>query len=65
MRPIFALRVRAEPNVDAIRSLRRWLKQGLRQFGLRCLDIRQEDEPKEETSNVEEPHPATADPGKQ
>jgi hypothetical protein len=38
-RSIFALRVRAEPNVDVIRSLRAWLKLGLRTFGLRCVSI--------------------------
>jgi hypothetical protein len=42
LRSVFALRVRAEPDVDAIRSLRAWLKRGLRDFGLRCLDIHQE-----------------------
>jgi len=41
-RPVFALRVRAEPGVDAIRSLRAWLKRGLRSYGLRCVDVRQE-----------------------
>ena len=41
-RRIFALRVRIEPGVDAIRNLRRWLKLGLRQFGIRCIDAREE-----------------------
>src|SRR6516165_4543286 len=40
-RPVFALRVRAEPGVDVIRSLRAWLKVGLRTFGLRCVAIEQ------------------------
>src|SRR5262249_51294068 len=41
-RPVFALRVRAEKGVpSAIRALRGWLKCGLREFGLRCLDIHQ------------------------
>src|SRR6516162_11254609 len=35
------LRVRAEPGVDVIRSLRAWLKIGLRTFGLRCVAIEQ------------------------
>jgi hypothetical protein len=40
MRPLFVLRVRAEPpGVDEIRALRGWLKVGLRIFGLRCLDV--------------------------
>jgi hypothetical protein len=39
-RPTVALLVRAEPGVDAIRSLRAWLKIGLRTFGLRCVDIK-------------------------
>jgi hypothetical protein len=38
-RPVFALRVRAEPGVDVIRSLRAWLRVGLRTFGLRCVSI--------------------------
>jgi len=40
-RPVFALRVRAEPGADEIRSLRSWLKVGLRTFGLRCVPIEQ------------------------
>ena len=40
-RPVFALRVRAEPGVDVIRSLRAWLKVGLKTFGLRCVSIEQ------------------------
>jgi hypothetical protein len=36
---VFALRVRAEPGVDVVRSLRAWLKIGLRTFGLRCVAI--------------------------
>jgi hypothetical protein len=38
-RPVFTLAVRAEPGVAKIRSLRAWLKIGLRTFGLRCLSI--------------------------
>ena len=38
-RPVFVLRVRAEKGVHVIRSLRAWLKCGLREFGLRCLSI--------------------------
>jgi hypothetical protein len=39
-RPVFVLRVQAaEPGVDVIRSLRAWLKRGLRDFGLRCVSI--------------------------
>ena len=37
----FALRVRAEPGIDAIRGLRAWLKRGLRDYGLRYLEIQQ------------------------
>jgi len=48
-RSIFALRVRAEPNVDVIRSLRAWLKLGLRTFGLRCVSI---EEVKQKESNM-------------
>jgi hypothetical protein len=43
MRPVFALHVQAEPGVNAIRSLRAWLKIGLRTFGLRCVSIKQEE----------------------
>jgi hypothetical protein len=39
--PIFAIRVRARPGVDAIRSLRAWLKIGLRTFGLKCVSAEQ------------------------
>jgi hypothetical protein len=42
-RPVFVLRVQAEPGVDVIRSLRAWLKVGLRTFGLRCVSIKQEE----------------------
>jgi hypothetical protein len=38
-RPVFMLRVQAEPGVHVIRSLRAWLKCGLREFGLRCVSI--------------------------
>jgi hypothetical protein len=38
-RPVFCVRVQAEPGVDVIRSLRTWLKRGLRDFGLRCISI--------------------------
>jgi hypothetical protein len=38
-RPVYELRVRAEPGVDAIRNLRAWLKCGLREFGLKCVSI--------------------------
>jgi hypothetical protein len=49
-RPVFVLRMQAGKGVDVIRSLRGWLKQGLREFGLRCLDIHQEPKTKEEKS---------------
>jgi hypothetical protein len=36
----YRLLVRAEPDVvDEIRALRGWLKQGLRMFGMKCLNI--------------------------
>jgi hypothetical protein len=38
-RPVFCVRVQAEPDVHVIRSLRAWLKVGLRTFGLRCVSI--------------------------
>jgi hypothetical protein len=41
-RPVFVLRVRAEPGVNVIHSLRAWLKRGLRDFGLKCISISEE-----------------------
>jgi hypothetical protein len=41
-RPIFVLRLRAEPGVDPIRSLRALLKVTLRWFGLRAIEAREE-----------------------
>jgi len=38
-RPVFVLRMQAEPGVHVIRSLRAWLKVSLRTFGLRCVSI--------------------------
>jgi hypothetical protein len=39
-RTTYRLLVRAEPGVvDEIRALRAWLKQGLRLFGLRCVEV--------------------------
>jgi hypothetical protein len=35
----YSLTVRAEPGVDEVRALRAWLKRGLRDFGLRCVEI--------------------------
>jgi hypothetical protein len=39
-RPIFVLRLRAEPGADAVRKLRALLKTMLRRYRLRCLDAR-------------------------
>jgi hypothetical protein len=33
------LTIRAEPGVDAVRALRAWLKRGLRDYGLVCVDV--------------------------
>jgi len=45
-RPVFVLRVCPEPGVhggpSVYQRLRSWLKRGLRDFGLRCIDIQQE-----------------------
>jgi len=41
-RPIFILRIRAEPRVDTTRALRWLLKSILRQLGLRCVSIEEE-----------------------
>jgi hypothetical protein len=64
-RPTFALRVRAEPSVDVIRGPRGWLKQGLCEFGLRCLDVHQESETKEAPMPVDlnDVKPNLAPPG--
>jgi hypothetical protein len=36
-RPVFVLRLRPEPRIDAIRALRALLKVALRRFGLRVI----------------------------
>jgi hypothetical protein len=41
-RSVFVLRIRAEEGVDEIRALRVWLKRGLRDFGLVCVDVYRE-----------------------
>jgi hypothetical protein len=41
-RSIFTLRVRAAEGVDEIRALRAWLKRGLRDFGLVCVEAYQQ-----------------------
>jgi hypothetical protein len=40
-RPVFVLKLRAEPGADGIRSLRWALKALLRRLKLRCIDLRQ------------------------
>ena len=37
--PAVTIVVRGEPGTDLIRSLRQWLKAGLRIYGLRCINI--------------------------
>jgi hypothetical protein len=37
----FVLIIRAEPGVNAIRTLRAWLKIGLRTYGLRCVEVQE------------------------
>jgi hypothetical protein len=41
-RPIFVVRVRAEPRVDPIKALRAFLKVALRRFGLRAVSVDRE-----------------------
>jgi hypothetical protein len=41
-RPVFVLRVQPLPRVDAVRALRQALKALSRQYGLRCLSVREE-----------------------
>jgi hypothetical protein len=39
-RPVYALRLRAEPNnTDPVRNLRLLLRAALRRFGFRCVEI--------------------------
>jgi hypothetical protein len=38
-RPIYTVRLRAEPDVDAIKALRAFLKTALRRLGLRALSV--------------------------
>jgi hypothetical protein len=40
-RPIYALHLRPEPGVDAVRALRAVLKVMLRQFGMKCVSCEQ------------------------
>jgi hypothetical protein len=46
--PVFLVRLRALPGVDAVRALRAALKVLLRRFGLKCLSI------EVETASLEE-----------
>jgi hypothetical protein len=41
-RIIYVLKLRALPGVDAIRALRHVLKRLLRQYGLRCVSVSEE-----------------------
>ena len=43
-RPVFVIRLRPEPRVDPIRALRGGLKALKRQFGLKCVDVREHDD---------------------
>jgi hypothetical protein len=36
-RPIYELRLRPEPGIDAVRALWAVLKVALRQFGMKCI----------------------------
>jgi hypothetical protein len=38
-RPIYIIRVRAEPQINVVRALRAFLKVALRRFGLRALSV--------------------------
>jgi hypothetical protein len=44
VRPVYFLKVCAEPGVDDVRALRGWLKVGLRRFGLKVIGISTEKE---------------------
>ena len=43
VRPRFTLTIEASPDVDAIKALRFVLKKLLRQYGFRCLAVREVD----------------------
>lgn len=43
-RPTFTVRLRPEPGVDAMRALRAALKVLLRRFGLKAIDIKEEEQ---------------------
>jgi hypothetical protein len=66
-RPVFVLRVQAEPGVDVIRSLRAWLKRGLRDYGLRCVRIQQVSEKENEMAinlnDADDQRPKVMPPG--
>jgi len=40
--PVFVVRLRAGPKVDAIRALRAALKILLRRFGLKAIEVKEE-----------------------
>jgi hypothetical protein len=44
-RPVFLLRLRPEPGIDALSAIRVGLKGLLRRHGLRCVGLRREDGP--------------------
>ena len=41
-RPIYTVRLRPQPGVDAVRALRAALKVLLRRFGLRAIEVKEE-----------------------
>jgi hypothetical protein len=50
-RTIFTLRIASKPGTAGIHALRFLLKRLLRQYGFRCLDIREEAPPAPDVSN--------------
>ena len=44
-RPIYVVRLRAEPGADGIRSLKAFLKLALRRYRLRCISLCEERKP--------------------
>ena len=40
--PTYVVRFQPEDGADPIKALRRILKTSLRQFGMKCIDIREE-----------------------
>jgi hypothetical protein len=52
-RPVFTIRLRALPDIDGIKAIRRVLKYALRQCGLRALSVTEEQHQFQEPKRAE------------